>query len=183
VPSRNSNIPRERKYGRFRRQGRAPAGKARRRPRRLGHHGHVGSQDGDAEAYTSRGGRGRKLMQGRRGELDRLEVGGAPVDLRGRTAHRRRSPPSCAPSSKGVDQLPIGDDCRLPVRAGTARWLAGGRVTHRARGRAARQRVSSTMAATARCSMRRTWASTSCPAMIGRAAEDGEPMTESLVLG
>ena len=160
VPSRNSKIPLERKFGTTGAKAARLLVKARQAAKELGITFHVGSQTSTPEAYTMALAEVGKLdRQGRRGARSprrrrRLPVGlrrqraGAALGLRARdhpmgssAAHRRALP--------------------ADVRAG-ARPGGGGRSRSSCASMpAGATSSSSTMAATARCSMRRIWASTS----------------------
>ncbi len=120
VPSRNSKIPLERKYG----VGGAKAArllvKARQAAKQLGVTFHVGSQTVTPDAYATALAEVGKLI-GRAGVvLDRLDVGGGFPSM-----YEENAPPAplsdfVAAIAEGVERLPVGERCRLMCEPGRA---------------------------------------------------------------
>jgi ornithine decarboxylase len=120
VPSRNSKIPLERKYGVAGAKAARLLVKARQAAKELGITFHVGSQTATPEAYTTALAEVGKLIARAGVVLDRLDVGGGFPSL-----YEEDGAP--APLSAfvraivdGVDRLPIGERCRLMCEPGRA---------------------------------------------------------------
>ena len=121
VPSHNSKIPLERKYGVTRRQGRAPAGQGAAGRQGARHHLPCRLADGDARGLHDGAGRGRQADRAGPAWCSTGSTSAAASRRSTRrTARRRRCRPSCAPSTKGVERLPIGERCRLMCEPGRA---------------------------------------------------------------
>ena len=106
VPSRNSKIPLERKYGVTGAKAARLLVKARQAAKELGITFHVGSQTATPEAYIDRAGRGRQAdRQGRRGARPARCRRRLP-SIYDEAAPRRRCRPSCAPSPTASSSCP-----------------------------------------------------------------------------
>jgi ornithine decarboxylase len=120
VPSRNSKIPLERKYGVSGARAARLLVKARQAAKELGVTFHVGSQTATPDAFVTALAEVGKLIVKAGVVLDRLDVGGgfpsiyeesgAPAPL----AHFVRT------IVEGVERLPIGERCRLMCEPGRA---------------------------------------------------------------
>ena len=143
VPSRNSKIPLERKYGTTGAKAARLLVKARQAAKELGITFHVGSQTSTPEAFTTALAEVGKLIARAGVVLDRLDVGGgfpsvyddnapAPLSAFVRAIH------------DGVERCPIGERCRLMCEPGRALVAEAEslivRVDARARQRALHQR-------------------------------------------
>jgi ornithine decarboxylase len=120
VPSRNSKIPLERKYGVSGAKAARLLVKARQAAKELGVTFHVGSQTSTPDAYTTALAEVGKLIAKAGVVLDRLDVGGGFPSI-----YEDDAPP--APLSAfvraiidGVERLPIGERCRLMCEPGRA---------------------------------------------------------------
>jgi ornithine decarboxylase len=120
VPSRNSKIPLERKYGASGARAARLLVKARQAAKELGVTFHVGSQTSTPDAYTTALAEVGKLIAKAGVVLDRLDVGGGFPSI-----YEAEAPP--APLSAfmraivdGVERLPIGERCRLMCEPGRA---------------------------------------------------------------
>jgi len=120
VPSHNSKIPLERKYGVAGAKAARLLVKARQAAKELGITFHVGSQTATPEAYTTALAEVGKLIARAGVVLDRLDVGGGFPSL-----YEEDGAP--APLSAfvraivdGVERLPIGERCRLMCEPGRA---------------------------------------------------------------
>lgn len=120
VPSRNSKIPLERKYGVSGAKAARLLVKARQAAKELGVTFHVGSQTSTPDAYTTALAEIGKLIAKAGVVLDRLDVGGGFPSI-----YEDDAPP--APLSAfvraivdGVERLPIGERCRLMCEPGRA---------------------------------------------------------------
>jgi len=119
VPSRNSKIPLERKYGVSGAKAARLLMRARQAAKELGITFHVGSQTSTPEAYTTALAEVGKLIAKAGVVLDRLDVGGGFPSV-----YDENTP---APLSAfvraindGVEKLPIGERCRLMCEPGRA---------------------------------------------------------------
>ncbi|HJU32030.1 MAG TPA: type III PLP-dependent enzyme [Hyphomicrobiaceae bacterium] len=120
VPSLNSKIPLERKFGVTGAKAARLLVKARQAAKELGITFHVGSQTATPEAYTTALAEVGKLIAKAGVVLDRLDVGGGFPSI-----YEADNPP--APLSafmrtiaEGVDRLPIGERCKLMCEPGRA---------------------------------------------------------------
>jgi ornithine decarboxylase len=120
VPSRNSKIPLERKYGVSGAKAARLLVKARQAARELGITFHVGSQTATPEAFSIALAEVGKLIVKAGVVLDRLDVGGGFPSI-----YDDAGPP--APLSafvraidEGVEKMPIGERCRLMCEPGRA---------------------------------------------------------------
>ena len=120
VAAKNSKIPLERKFGITGAKAARLLVKARQASKELGITFHVGSQTVTPDAYIAALEEVGKLIVKAGVVLDRLDVGGGFPSSTPRCRRRRRCRPSCAPSTIGVEKLPVGNHCRLMCEPGRA---------------------------------------------------------------
>jgi ornithine decarboxylase len=120
VPSRNSKIPLERKYGVSGAKAARLLVKARQAAKELGVTFHVGSQTITPDAFTTALAEVGKLI-GRAGVvLDRLDVGGGFPSVYEEHAAPAPLGDFVRAIEEGVEELPIGERCRLMCEPGRA---------------------------------------------------------------
>ena len=119
VPSRNSKIPLERKFGTTGAKAARLLVKARQAAKELGITFHVGSQTATPEAYTTALAEVGKLIARAGVVLDRLDVGGGFPSVYDENAPAPLSAFVRA-IADGVERLPIGERCRLMCEPGRA---------------------------------------------------------------
>ena len=119
VPSRNSKIPLDRKFGTTGAKAARLLVKARQAAKELGITFHVGSQTSTPEAYTMALAEVGNLIARAGVVLDRLDVGGGFPSLYDDNAPAPLSA-FVAAISDGVERLPIGERCRLMCEPGRA---------------------------------------------------------------
>jgi ornithine decarboxylase len=119
VPSRNSKIPLERKYGTTGAKAARLLVKARQAAKELGITFHVGSQTSTPEAFTTALAEVGKLIARAGVVLDRLDVGGGFPSVYDENAPAPLSAFVRA-IDDGVERLPIGERCRLMCEPGRA---------------------------------------------------------------
>jgi ornithine decarboxylase len=119
VPSRNSKIPLERKYGVAGAKAARLLVKARQAAKELGITFHVGSQTATPEAYLTALEEVGKLIAKAGVVLDRLDVGGGFPSV---YAEERPAPLSAFMHAinEGVERLPVGERCRVMCEPGRA---------------------------------------------------------------
>jgi ornithine decarboxylase len=119
VPSRNSKIPLERKFGASGAKAARLLVKARQAAKELGITFHVGSQTATPEAFTMALAEVGKLIARAGVVLDRLDVGGGFPSIYDENAPAPLSAFVRA-IDDGVEKLPIGERCRLMCEPGRA---------------------------------------------------------------
>jgi ornithine decarboxylase len=119
VPSRNSKIPLERKFGCTNAKAARLLVKARQAAKELGITFHVGSQTATPDAFTTALAEVGKLIGKAGVVLDRLDVGGGFPSVYDENAPAPLSAFMHA-ISEGVEKLPIGERCRLMCEPGRA---------------------------------------------------------------
>ena len=120
VAAKNSKIPLERKFGIAGAKAARLLVKARQAAKELGITFHVGSQTVTPDAYVDALEEVGKLIVKAGVVLDRLDVGGGFPSIYSDELRRRRCRRSCAPSTIGVEKLPVGEHCRLMCEPGRA---------------------------------------------------------------
>jgi len=119
VPSRNSKIPLERKFGVTGAKAARLLVKARQAARELGITFHVGSQTATPSAFAMALAEVGKLIVKAGVVLDRLDVGGGFPSIYDENAPAPLSA-FVDTIAQGVERLPIGDRCRLMCEPGRA---------------------------------------------------------------
>jgi ornithine decarboxylase len=120
VPSRNSKIPLERKFGVAGAKAARLLVKARQAAKELGITFHVGSQTATPEAFTTALAEVGKLIVKAGVVLDRLDVGGGFPSVYEKGARPAPLSDFVRAIDDGVERLPIGDRCRLMCEPGRA---------------------------------------------------------------
>ena len=120
VPSLNSKIPLERKYGVAGAKATRLLAKARQAARELGVTFHVGSQTATPEAYLAALTEVGKLIARADVVLDRLDVGGGFPSIYEEDGAPAPLAAFVRTIMEGVDRLPIGDRCQLMCEPGRA---------------------------------------------------------------
>ena len=120
VPSRNSKIPLDRKFGASGSKAARLLVKARQAAKELGVTFHVGSQTATPEAYTTALAEVGKLIVKAGVVLDRLDVGGGFPSIYNSEAAPAPLSQFMDAINEGVEQLTIGERCRLMCEPGRA---------------------------------------------------------------
>ena len=120
VPSSNSKIPLDRKFGTTGAKAARLLVKARQAAKELGITFHVGSQTTRPEAFATALAEVGKLIVRAGVVLDRLDVGGGFPSV-----YEEQNVPAALPAftraiAEGVEKLPVGDRCRLMCEPGRA---------------------------------------------------------------